>query len=989
MDVVCKVTPVAYVASSAYVQILVQGDRFGAPWKAYTRDGFGGDLTEIGFVNDGGGLYHVTLTGLSTWDTKHVVFRFKIPYSASTSGLVEIMGACYEMDWDPIVGVSMPRKVRLVDGNYYLVFANRTTMFRDHDENDMAHFLGTMYIHSQSNNKFAPRDKRAAIYYVDHYRTDVTSWDNTTVNYSSEYNANTIARYIQWVIWDKYYDSESPEPLFFLLVGNDEQFPMYRMLDPYNDEWNWYKTFPGGHKGNPAIRCCLENYYFTDNFYAYIPGGPISGSWKDGNVDVRIGRIIGDSAADMEQLYLKGLSVTGSTGRAVIASVDGWDLGYEPDDGRPGELADYINVPARLASKNIAVKNDAETPRTIDVMSPFPTDWNTGFKNAANGGLDLFFIGGHNSYTHASIPGDDFDPGDIPSKYTRFDNDNPIVMIVGCHGGLPVPSVGWVGGISYSMVYGVIHDGARAYFGASGFSYGSPGNLHKLRWGELFLQYVFYHFIKGTNNSYNLGTGIRSAKINYPFGISNNTNLDKKTVTEFNLFGIPWQILNYPSSGGKSKTLKDIKNEKLPKPLALEKKLMHTPRKVMKLASDTYEQVFEVNTASWKAEDFETFQIIEIPEGQQQFIPDAPLLPAITSYSIALPPGGEILSISVDEVTTSVIGDYNIPTVHVSGWTEGGISLSSATDINYFYPPERLYSHEGMAGHTLFSAYPIRHNPTSDETVFHNHMRVTVEYKAPVPFGILNFAPDTAIFTTSELPSFSAQVFNTGDTELSFSGNLSIVEADTMTTLTETTLAFPVLPGGIYNLECSSGISLPKGDYFGVLAISHAEKGTVMAQCDFSVESVYLSDLSAEYVLATDLTSFAVNVSNLTEKSGTVNLAFNIMQEDDLPIATVFASSIILNGESSQIVSDVWNADEGTSGTFKVEAVASFDGAPLNSVQTEFTVFTGHEGLLKSLLDHLTGKKLIPLRDWDISDVNLDGKIDIADVIYLLKQMAG
>ena len=124
-----------------------------------------------------------------------------------------------------------------------------------------------------------------------------------------------------------------------------------------------------------------------------------------------------------------------------------------------------------------------------------------------------------------------------------------------------------------------------------------------------------------------------------------------------------------------------------------------------------YQQQFDVDTASYSPQDLESFQIIDIPDGEQQYIPDAPLLPAITSYSIALPPDGEILSITVDEYTTQNIGLFNIPTVLVDAWTEGGIILSADTDIDYFYPPEIVYSHQGMPSHYLFSAFPIRHNP--------------------------------------------------------------------------------------------------------------------------------------------------------------------------------------------------------------------------------------------------------------------------------------
>lgn len=987
VDLVCDVDVQTYAESSALVQIQVEGNAFGAPYKAYVRNSFGASLSEIPFIDDGGGKYHVELTGLSIGVKKQVVFRFHIPYTLPTPDIIDVKAGCYEPDMTPIIQLGVPRKIRLLDGIATVVFTTRTTLFRDHDEDEVAHLLGQVYIHSQDAGKFSPRDRTSVIYYADHYRNEsiVIDWDNTVVDYSSETNANKAATYIRWVMWDRFDDSETLDPSFLLLIGNDEQFPMYRMLDPYHDEHTWDDNFPGGDKGNPAIECCLENYFLTDDFYAYLPNGSVTGGWKDGNVDLRIGRIIGDSAADMEQLYLLGHTEQGDTGRAIMASVDGWELGYEHDDGRAGEIADFIDVPARLASKGISVKNDAETPRTIDVMTPYPANWATSFQSAANAGMDLFFIGGHNSYTAATIPQDSFNPADIPGKYTRFDDDNPIVMIVGCHGGLPVPNVGWAGGVNSSMVYNVIHNGARAYFGASGFSYGSPGKLHKCLWGELYLQYVFYHFIKGAGSSYTLGTGVRNAKNYYPFGIGSDNNLDRKTVTEFNLFGVPWQILNYPSGGGGKSRAQETKDA-MPKPLALEKMLMRLPRKVAKMSAEIYEQQFIVDTPSWDSDTLESFDIINIPAGVQQYIPDDPLLPALTSYSIALPPGGTILNITADDYTTQTIGTFNIPTVKVVAWSEGGITLTGDTEIDYFYPPQIVYAHEGSPSHYLFTVFPIRHNPTTDDTVLHDHVRITIQYEAPVPFGILNFAPDAAIFSSSEIPAFKADIFNMGDADLDLSGLLSIVEADTLTTVTETGMNLHILSGTIYPVSSSAGAPLAQGHYIARLKVSQQGGYEVRAESEFSVNTAYLSNLSAIYLLDTNEASISLNAANLTDNAGSLNLAFNITQGEDLPVDTVFIAPLLLNPASSQPISDVWTPDIGASGTFTVEAVATFEGMPLNSLKTTFRIYT-HESLLQALLDHLLARKSLPITDRDVADFNKDGILDIGDVVAIIENM--
>jgi hypothetical protein len=73
-----------------------------------------------------------------------------------------------------------------------------------------------------------------------------------------------------------------------------------------------------------------------------------------------------------------------------------------------------LNVPARLNARGFNVLNDIEASPSVDVLSASPNaaTWINQFRAAANGGMDLFFIGGHNHYSYAGIYGDDFSPDD-------------------------------------------------------------------------------------------------------------------------------------------------------------------------------------------------------------------------------------------------------------------------------------------------------------------------------------------------------------------------------------------------------------------------------------------------------------------------------------------------------------------------------------------------------------------------------------------------
>jgi len=985
VDVCCAVEPKFFKEDTASVQVMVQGDKLDSPEHVYVRDGFGGNLNEISYTDNGGGIYSATLTGVQKGMDRQLVFRFRIPSSLADKDLVGVTGKAFATGGEELYWFKFPRLIRILKGCNTVIFANRRTLFRDHDDTQVAELLGNLYLHSDEWWKTAPKDRPAMIYYIDQYRTEsvVRNWDNSSISYASEFIANEGARLNHQFMINRFI-FYNPKPYYILIVGNDEQFPFYRIKDPVSDEKKWIDD----GKGNPAMTTCLNDYYFTDNFYADWFMGSVSGLWQEGKVDLKLGRIIGDSAADMLQLYLAGLNVNGGTGRSVMASVAGWELGFEPDDGRPGEIGDFLNVPLSLSLRGLQVLNDYESPRTIDVMTPYPSNWATGFQAAANGGMDIFFIGGHNSYSGASLPYDGFGPSDIPSKYHRFDDDHPICMIVGCHGGLPVPHGGYYGGVNHSMVYNVIHHGARAYYGASGYSYGSPGCLHWCTWAERLLQYNFYYFLCAGSQSRTLGYALQQARINFPFGLGSNTGLDRKTVTEFNLFGVPWQNLDYPGGIGGADQYETARllEKSMPAPLKRERKLMLAPRRVVKLSSNIYQQSFTVETSSWKAEDFEGFKIIDIPDGGQQLIPDAPVLPAVTRHSIALPGDGKILDLTVTGITTDTLGQFNIPTVKVGAWTESGISYTTDTAIDYFYPPEIAYSHEGEHNHHLFSVFPVRHNPTTDETVLHPDFEVTITYEAPVPFGILDFTADDAVVAAGQSPSFSARIFNMGDAELPLSGTLAVTDVSSGDGISTATLNVPLSPGVIYDFQTSMAGVPDIGQYSAVLTLKDAMDRSVTAETNFSVVAAQMTNLVAVWNPIEEKSLLSVDIENLSDKGKTLTLAFSVMNSEGIWQDTVYSSPVSMGAGEKKNIQESWIPSQIATEAMKIQAVGALDGMPLNPLDATLFIFSPDD-LFNQLINHILGRKTLQPVIRNMVDLNSDERVDAADIIIYMEKL--
>ncbi|MCB2153240.1 DUF11 domain-containing protein [bacterium] len=927
VEVCCSVEPKYYSESTARVEISVADDKLGAPEFVCRRNGFGGSTVNVPFVDEGGGAYSAVTNIDETVYDQQLIFRFRMPSTLAEQELVNVTAKVYSPSDEELVWFKFPRQIRNLLGCQTVLFVNRNTMFRDHNDADVAELLANLYIHSEDWWGAAPRDWRAVIYYIDQYRDEnvVRNWNNSTISYASEFVANEGARLNHQFMINRFI-FYTPKPEYVLIVGNDEQFPFYRLADPVDEEKDWIDD----GAGNPAMTTCLNSYYLTDDFYADWFMGSVGGLWQEGNVDLKVGRIIGDSAEDMLQLYLAGLNVNGHTGRAVMASVDGWELGYEPHPSSPPGYGypDLISVPGSLGSRGIQVFNDTESPRTIDVLEPYPSGWASSFQAASNGGMDLFFIGGHNGYRGATIPEDSFGPADIPSKYHRFDDDNPLVMIVGCHGGLPVPHLGWPGGASNSMVYNVIHNGARAYYGASGFSYGSPGNLHSCKWGELLIQYNFYYFLSAGYQSRTLGYALQRGKINFPFGVGNNTQLDRKTVTEFNLFGIPWQNLDYPGGPSRAKTAENF----MPDSLKRERQLMIKPRRITRVADNVYQQTFNVQTPSWQQQDFEGFDTITIADGQQQAIPDAPLLPAITKHSIALPSDGKILSLEASVATTTTIGQFNIPTVQVDAWTRSGIHYTADTNIDSLYPSQIAWSHEGEQNHHLISVFPMRHNPTTDETLWYPNIDVTVTYEAPVPFGILDFLPDEANITAGQTPSFSARVFNMGDTTVMLDGTLAVTDDATSDGFSTKTLSLSLAPGTIYDLQSSMAGVPGVGQYTATLSLSDGMNGDVTAQTAFSVVTTQLTNLKASWSPEERKSYLSVDIENPSDQQKLLTLAFVVTDSEGVWLETIYVDPVSIGAGEKVNVEGPWNPAQISGGTYKIQAVGALDGTPVNTI---------------------------------------------------------
>jgi len=741
-------------------------------------------------------------------------------------------------------------------------------------------------------------------------------------------------------------------PNYLLIVGDDDTIPFYRYDDPSNDEGIDLFDCDGApgreHPGwcvdsatNPAIRATDEDYFFTDNPYADLGGGT---SWQKGDIELWVGRLLGASAADMLSLLEEGVSWdNGRRGSVVMASVDGWELGLEPDPGGTGHIADLFDVPALFRSKGFAVRNDdiptAEV-RTIDVMSPYEggdTSWNTNFRNAANNaaGMDLFFIGGHNSYDRASIPGDDFSPDDTPGDYTRFNDDHPIAMIVGCHGGLPVPDIDVPGGVDHDMVYDLIHEGVSAYIGATGFSYGSPGNLHKCTWGERLIQRFFSRLLMPAgDNSMSIGKAMAEAKSSYVFGFGGKDALDRKTVTEFNVYGVPWTFIFYPGGGAGAAASEPE-----------ERAFTTLSGPVVRAAEKSiYSRTFEVDIDSYKVatetQDDIKYDLFSIEGGDLAIADGTPILPYVTGYTLTLPFSGTVTEVKVVDAISSSIGTYNIPIAQVKPWSKGGLSYTTATDIDYPYPEDvDLVQYQETSEGLLFTIFPIQHNPTTDETTFYSHFKIQVTYESPLTVVVSKFATDKAQYVPGEKISTTARIENVGDVDASLTATLFIRDALGEVVGRQTAKEFSVPSGSSYVLPLAWSGALSDGAYTVQITLQSEEAIVGGASAGISVLGGEITGLTAPARLRLgEEGMFRVAFANYKGVTVTGQVTLTIQDSEGGLVEELSPQTITVAGGLTETVTFTWTPLGVRDGDYNAIAAVVVDSQVYGPISRAFKV---------------------------------------------------
>ncbi|GAB4281275.1 MAG: hypothetical protein Kow0092_36650 [Deferrisomatales bacterium] len=510
-------------------------------------------------------------------------------------------------------------------------------------------------------------------------------------------------------------------------------------------------------------------------------------------------------------------------------------------------------------------------------------------------------------------------------------------MIVGCHGGTPVTDVGQDGGADHTMVYDLIREGARAFIGASGYSYGSPSNLHGNLWGERLIQRFFEDLLApGGSNSLAIGRALAKAKGEYTFGFGTNDALDRKTVTEFNLFGVPWAFLLYPGAAGAAEA------EALAPPQAAFRVAAQPPSAAAE--PGVYTSVFQVDVERYDVQVEEQggieYDLLSIPGGDTAVEPGAPVLPFLAGPSLPLPASARVLSVRVLRSDAQEIGRFNIPIATVAPWTEGGLSYTTETDLAGLFPAdEELVRFQRVGDETRFSVFPVQHDPSTDETVFHRSLWIEVVYEAPPSLSVAGFETDKMRYGPSEPGTARATIGNVGADDATLLARLEIVAASGKRVAEETSDAFVVPAGGTCGLKLAWTAPEAHGTYAAELALYEGRSLVGAAAQQFVVVGGEITQVDVPPRLHVgERGTFRVTFANYGPQSVEGEARLVIQDGEEGFRAELVPRRIVAKPGAQAVATFEWTPTQGNGGRYAAAAGVVVDSQSDGPVAANFDV---------------------------------------------------
>ena len=884
----------------------------GVPEKVIVRKDFP-DHTEI---SEDEGKTVVTLN-LNPGEIRHVVWRFTIsnnanPQEVTVSAKIKKGGTDVTFD---------SQTFRIVKNTKAIIVTNRYLLYKesfgsiDYDD-EIKSLLSTLYEVANSVG--------AVVYYVDHYSEEFKDWDPSNVNYDGDWSnndlqeeksLNSIAIKIDGYIEDWV---SKLDPKYLLIVGNDRIIPMYRMDDPADQQHCEEFKFGIICKGIREFPEVYKNgYYFTD-----MPYADLDGNWRKGDIELSVGRIVG--------------AIVGWYQGKVITLKDMEELIRRGINGNNGEVTNAI----------VATHNEAPQTTSVDELKKKFTVLNEGklvgktnkkdtknelVSTLKNNRYSLFLYSGHGSQwgiCFGDKKGTDC-IGCVDTPNVFKSTDRPILFFEACEAGniLPNDNID-----TNNMVYATIRAGASSVIASTAISV-----YHKFLSGyaEVLTDEFFKNlFKKDSKYSMPVGDALKKAKEDYsPFFKITWTGKDIKTVTEYQLYGVPWEVIDPPKAESNEDTWEGYTVSR------------SKPRLV---DENTFEIDISVNISQYNIITTEDgYDLIIIPGASYTLNEMEPVIPYIT-IPLYLPTSANNITIANEKLEKKFIGEYNVPssrTEIVSLETPSGktfystINFTTETIVSGLYPP--FTSSLDIVNNTEHKKVKVlaalsQYNTDTNATYICN-LTLTIRYTSATPITITSFDTEKVNYHKGETINFSAFLENIGTDTISVDAKLSLIDEFGETKAFETK-SIIIEPGENREILFELDPNLPDGTYLaklevfgsGILGASskyiHIASGEIL---EFSVP---------DGVIQGDNIEFGVLFKNDNSVDVSAQSIIYLYDKYGIKVAELTSPSKIVSAGTTSWFNITWNTLGKKIGNYKASAVVLTEESSFGPVSKYFKI---------------------------------------------------
>jgi len=892
VDVVAEVTVDSSESEEPYVTVEIPGDALGFPVGSGVRDYTGCALDPVTFHVTGTGRYGATipLVAGSPPLRKQFMLRFAVISSDPPGDIVPSADVRYGGSDGEVVAEADGPAIRLVRQVPVIILTSRHHLYEtSYDLWDSAFLLATVTWAVQGPPAGSSGGLPAAIYFVDDYVTGARDWDNLTWNVANETVANYTAREIDEILEDWIDDADDVDHV--LIIGDDDVIPMYRRKCPCEGT-------ESDHSSSDLVigRVVNNDYILTDNRY----GDTDHSEWDKGELEVNVGRIVGDTAESLRYLFEYGLDGPnpGPSPRAVLASWDGPELNL---GGAGSSVLEHVRDWGYSASSFMVDNNDWREDDLLDaVREQFAI-----FLHADHGSPNAICAPTGSKKSKMDCINGSTLAATISTGFSR----RPFYGFEDCRVGLSLGPNG--------LIDRLVAEGSSGVVANAGISWHSPGG------SEWYTEEVFNRFVRrampssGTLRS--VGSALRRAKSSYS-ALAGWYCRDKTAVQEITLYGVPWmRIPEHPS--------KSMWQFDAPGATAT---VFGSPKAV---AQNTFEMSASVDASTYTIDE-ETapgFALVEVDGFEQQHF-DGPVLPA-TEIELPLPAGAQITEVEVQAEDPVELGVMAIPSF------EPGVFLAvgGTDDVWLATPPgagtvpkeQFTWEMRKVEDHLVLHVhlFPVVYEASTGQTTLYRQLNVRVVYDTSETVAVTDFSVQALSAAPGGPVPTNVNVVNVSDNAAVVNTTLRVIDVLGQELGRSTDGPFTVEAGSITDLAPAFQAPAEEGSYSVRLELEL--DAIVVARADDAVHVLagYIVELTApETAVPGASVELSVTYANTTSIQQSVRFELAVLDlsgriEDDLGEVTRTVSA---NGQSTVTYS--WRGRTVPLGRYQVGATVTPDG---------------------------------------------------------------